>query len=139
MKRLKRTAVMVVALFAGTGLATAAEAGKREWGGGHGADRVTQRLFVGGLDHKRHDVRHDRHRERGHGHGHRRHDAGSRHDHYRHRGKHHGRHYFRPHRGYAPHRSYRHRYRQHGYRYYGYGISFELDGLRYYLGGYDYR
>lgn len=139
MKRLKKTTVMMVALLAGAGLATAAEAGKRERGVGHVADRVTRHAVLGGLDHKRHDVRHDRHRKRGHGHGHRRHDAGSRHGHYRHRGRHHGKRHYRHHRGYAPYRPYRHRYRHHGYRYYGYGISFELDGLRYHFGGYDYR
>lgn len=139
MKRLKRTAVMVVALVAGTGLAAAAEARERERGVGHGADRVTRHAGTGHLDRGRHDVRHERYRKRGHGYGHRRHDAGSRHGHYRDRGKHLGKHEYRRHRGNAPSRFYRHRHRRDGHRYYGYGISFELDGVRYFLGGSDYR
>lgn len=135
MRHLKRTVVMAVALAAATGLAGAAEA--RERGVGHGADRVTRHAGTGHLERGRHDVRHERYRKRGHGYGHHRYRAWSRHGHYRHRGRHLGKHRFRPHKGYAPYRKYRHRYRHH--RYYRYGISFELDGVRYFLGGSDYR
>lgn len=139
MKRLKRTIVIVVALVAGTGLAVAAEARERDRGVGHAADRVTRPAGIEHLDRGRHDVRHERYRKRGHGYGHRRHDTRSRSGHYRDRGRHIGKRHFRPHRGYAPSRSHRHRHRRDGHRYYGYGISFELDGIRYFLGGSDYR
>lgn len=32
-----------------------------------------------------------------------------------------------------------HGYRHHGLRHYRYGISFELDGVRYHIGGSGYR
>lgn len=135
MKRINTTAVMVLALVAGTGLATTAEARERERGGGHVAERVTRHPGIAHLVHGRQDVRHDRYRKGGRGYGHHRKYTGPRHG--RHRFK--GGHRYRPHKGYAPHRSYRYRYRQRGHRYYSYGISFELDGLRYFLGGSDYR
>lgn len=137
MKRLQTTVVMALALAAGTGLAAAAEAGERERRGGHVAERVTRHLGVGHLERGRHDVRHERYRKRDHGYGHHRYRAGPRHGHKRFLGKHR----YRPYKGYAPQRKYRHRYRQrhHGHRSYRYGITFELDGLRYFLGGSDHR
>lgn len=140
MKRLQKTAVLAAVLLAGTGLATAAEARERERDGSHIADRVTRQAIPGHAAHNRYDVRHPRYRHRGHGYGHHRHHLGSRHGHNRHRGKHHYRH----HRGYGPYRPYWHRYRHHGYRHHGfrhyrYGISFELDGVRYRIGGSGHR
>lgn len=131
MKPMTATATLVVALITGPLLAPAAEADGRRERGGHGADRVTEHVVIdrrrhGGMHkvhgERRHDRRgYQRHRWLGRGYGH---------------GRSHGRWHSRwrgP--GHAGHHYRNHRYRdQRRYGWYGYGISFELDGIRYQFG-----
>lgn len=127
MKPTTAVAALLVALITGPLLVPAAEAGDRRYRDGHRADRVASHVVI---DKRRH---HGMHRV----HGKRRHD---RRGHWLGRGHGYGRAHGRWHsrwRGRGNVRHHQRKYRHRGHRrssWYGYGVSFELDGIRYHFG-----